>query len=316
MQAAKSISLGLFRLAVFRVESLELTWNMTEEDSREEADMDVDQFAYDDCNHRSVGIVQATLVRQETDRTIIQAPSLTDETIVEDEDDVMIRHWKGSPFAVGLVKPSWKDERLGCLEMCRLLVAGRLWQTYFCTSCVCSRTGAGRVGNMTILVQRMEDVEAHNGPKRQRPRLLCVLGPYWPVAWGLTVPFFAAFGGWAVYSKVARLPMHILITWSLCYLGLVISFILVSCQDPGILYRHATIPSGQEESWRWNDQALTFRPTYAKYDTECAAVIEDFDHTCPWTGTAIGKKNMRAFRAFVIFALATIAYNVVILAWI
>jgi len=30
-------------------------------------------------------------------------------------------------------------------------------------------------------------------------------------------------------------------------------------------------------------------------------VIEDYDHLCPWTGTGIGKKNMLAFKLFVLF---------------
>lgn len=28
-------------------------------------------------------------------------------------------------------------------------------------------------------------------------------------------------------------------------------------------------------------------------------VVDEFDHTCPWTGTAIGSKNIRAFHAFI-----------------
>ena len=28
-------------------------------------------------------------------------------------------------------------------------------------------------------------------------------------------------------------------------------------------------------------------------------IIEEFDHTCPWTGTAIGKKNMGSFQWFI-----------------
>lgn len=30
------------------------------------------------------------------------------------------------------------------------------------------------------------------------------------------------------------------------------------------------------------------------------ALIYDFDHLCPWTGTAIGKGNMKAFKFFVL----------------
>tara|TARA_B110000971_G_scaffold206794_1_gene230382 strand:- start:161 stop:343 length:183 start_codon:yes stop_codon:yes gene_type:complete len=37
----------------------------------------------------------------------------------------------------------------------------------------------------------------------------------------------------------------------------------------------------------------------AVYDSECGCIVEEFDHVCPWTGTAIGKKNMSAFKFFV-----------------
>ena len=31
---------------------------------------------------------------------------------------------------------------------------------------------------------------------------------------------------------------------------------------------------------------------------DCGVIIDDFDHTCPWTGTGIGGKNMPFFTAF------------------
>jgi DHHC palmitoyltransferase len=65
--------------------------------------------------------------------------------------------------------------------------------------------------------------------------------------------------------------------------------------------------------WIWNDQALTYRPLNAKYDSECACVIEGFDHTCPWTGTAIAKKNMLYFRVFVILVFTMLFVDFVVL---
>eukprot|EP00520_Triparma_pacifica_P005101 CAMPEP_0118657624 /NCGR_PEP_ID=MMETSP0785-20121206/14121_1 /TAXON_ID=91992 /ORGANISM="Bolidomonas pacifica, Strain CCMP 1866" /LENGTH=84 /DNA_ID=CAMNT_0006550561 /DNA_START=146 /DNA_END=397 /DNA_ORIENTATION=- len=75
-----------------------------------------------------------------------------------------------------------------------------------------------------------------------------------------------------------------------------VSLYFTGCRDPGILPRHEVQP---DSSWRWNDQAKTYRPPRAYYDDECGVVIEEFDHTCPWTGTGIGKKNMSAFKVFV-----------------
>ena len=38
----------------------------------------------------------------------------------------------------------------------------------------------------------------------------------------------------------------------------------------------------------------------ALYCRECGVLVQDYDHLCPWTGTGIGKKNMWAFKGFVI----------------
>jgi Uncharacterized protein containing DHHC-type Zn finger len=41
--------------------------------------------------------------------------------------------------------------------------------------------------------------------------------------------------------------------------------------------------------------------------------VEEFDHTCPWTGTAIGKKNMAAFQAFIFFVFSCLIMDVILL---
>ena len=40
---------------------------------------------------------------------------------------------------------------------------------------------------------------------------------------------------------------------------------------------------------------------------------QDFDHTCPWTGTAIGRGNMRPFTAFVSSCGALVVYVLFVL---
>ena len=65
--------------------------------------------------------------------------------------------------------------------------------------------------------------------------------------------------------------------------------------------------------WIWNDQALTFRPRKAKYDSTCACVFEKYDHTCPWTGTAIAKNNIVPFRIFVMLVVVMLLFNIVLL---
>lgn len=228
--------------------------------------------------------------------------------IAADDDNELVRRWKQSPFAVGLTQPTWADEGVGCCHLVQNFTLVAL------SACVCSKLGAGRVGNMVVLAQR---VEAHRdqvtGTTTSRPRLLWVVGPYWMVLLCLTVPLFSLLSLWTAYTRIIDNSLPVVFIWTVCTAGLFLSLGMVSCSDPGILYRHDEPPGGEDGTWRWNDQALTYRPVDAKYDTECAVVVEKFDHTCPWTGTAIGKNNMMWFRLFVAFVSIDIVINVVVL---
>jgi len=73
----------------------------------------------------------------------------------------------------------------------------------------------------------------------------------------------------------------------------------VSCRDPGLLAR-VTDEEAAQAGWLWNEQVSSFRPPDALYCRECKAVIQDYDHLCPWTGTGIGKGNMGCFKIFVV----------------
>jgi hypothetical protein len=161
-----------------------------------------------------------------------------------------------------------------------------------------------------MVVLRQQNVEiTENGQTVTRPVLTWVVGPYWFVVLCLTVPLFLVLAVWAGVTNATEMPTPVIVTWAAVNGGLFFSLFMVSCSDPGIMYRQKQPKQG----WIWNDQALTFRPLHAKYDPDCGIVIEGFDHTCPWTGTAIGKKNMIWFRVFLVFVLATFVYDLVLI---
>jgi len=198
-----------------------------------------------------------------------------------------IRKWKESPWAVGFTIPTWREEPTCNKDMCSPLCL---------SACCCWWTA--RVGNMVVLA-------------KTKDRLLCIMGPYWMVLLFVTLPALAAFSCFVAYKKLGEEHVGVVVAWSICT-GLMFSALLLTgCRDPGILRRTRQI--SDNSSWRWNDQALTYRPSSAKYDPECACVIAEFDHTCPWTGTAIGKNNMFTFKMFLGFLLASIMFNVVLI---
>jgi hypothetical protein len=247
--------------------------------------------------------------------------------IAEQDDNDMVRQWKESPFAVGLTHPTWKDEPVKCCNdpwCCKPVNITAIC----CRYCGC----IGRVGNMLVLLQRnVRHSDNHSigtaattatpSTTTHRPKLMIVLGPYWMVLVFVTIPIFALLSAYTFLSVIRNKGSTILFSlYLISTCGLFVSLLMVGCQDPGILYRHTVQPvapsavnTSDETEWQWNDQALTYRPIHAKYDSECAVVIEQFDHTCPWTGTAIGKKNIFWFRIFVVFVLLDILFNAIAL---
>ena len=110
-------------------------------------------------------------------------------------------------------------------------------------------------------------------------------------------------------------------------LGFVLaSLFCVSCQDPGLMERVTDEEAGNG-GWFWNEQVGSYRPPGALYCRECGVLIQDYDHLyvycvfeflvhqlciipltfellphfrCPWTGTGVGRRNMMAFKLFVV----------------
>mmetsp|Transcript_34344 Transcript_34344/g.63154 ORF Transcript_34344/g.63154 Transcript_34344/m.63154 type:complete len:89 (+) Transcript_34344:760-1026(+) len=70
-----------------------------------------------------------------------------------------------------------------------------------------------------------------------------------------------------------------------------------------------------ENGWFWNEQVGSYRPAGAMYCRECKALVYDYDHVCPWTGTAIGKGNMLPFKIFVFSVNVLCYFSVGLVIW-
>lgn len=229
-----------------------------------------------------------------------------------------VNHWRNNPYAVGLVHPTWADElknveydsdseangpNRGC---CADSMETEMDPTCGClaiSGTVCGRAGFKRIGNMIVISEV-------NGEIR------FIVGPYWPMLCFVTYPLILGVSGLTASSVIFENKFQPLIVcvWMLLTFGLCFSLFMVSCRDPGILKKHASIPDGQSSGkWRWEDRVQSYIPRGSMYDTDCAVAVEDFDHTCPWTGTAIGKKNMPAFQAFIALLFICLIMDIILL---
>jgi len=164
---------------------------------------------------------------------------------------------------------------------------------------------AERVGNMPVLWARRRPGKV--------TELLCLVGPFWPCMAGVTYPLILGVSLFTAVFALPSAPAWVVGAWLLCTLSLLISLGLTACTNPGVVPRHADgPPSNAKGTWRWNDQVQSYRPPGATYDRDCGVVIEEFDHTCPWTGTGIGKRNMVYFQTFVSCICVCLIFNAVL----
>ena len=128
-------------------------------------------------------------------------------------------------------------------------------------------------------------------------KIFVIVGPYWRMLLFVTLPLLLFIPA----GCAALFPYHhpaVIALYSAVWLWCIVMLLLTALRDPGILPRIREKPDPGDR-WHFNSQAETFRPPFAVFDTACNVVIENFDHTCPWTGTAIGKNNLHTFYCFV-----------------
>lgn len=196
-----------------------------------------------------------------------------------------VQKWKESPFAVGLTEPTWMEERTrdSCSRTLPPDETGCLCFSAF----VCPLLGAERVGNMAVLRSSQEWTEEVEDDKEtgqatirrySRPRIDMVVGPYWPMLCFITYPIILGISGWTLLSGIMKpgKPLVLIFVWTILTLGLIVALALTAFRDPGIMYRNR---NQLHPTWRWTDEADTYRHRHAWFDSDTAVVIEGFDHT-------------------------------------
>ncbi|KAL7456481.1 hypothetical protein ACHAWC_008595 [Mediolabrus comicus] len=160
--------------------------------------------------------------------------------------------------------------------------------------CCCAR----RVGSFFFLLERRD-----GSP-------IITAGPCWPFCTFVTVPLIVVLSTlvmvFIVFNRKSGMPWWFALIYCPIFFFVLIALFLVSCRDPGLMER-VTEEDAAEQGWFWNEQVGSYRPAGAMYCREGKALIMDFDHVCPWTGTAIGRNNMLPFRMFV-FSVNVLCY--------
>lgn len=237
-------------------------------------------------------------------------------------------------FARGPLQP---EECLCCTAGNTGKVAPYYANTPLCTfrgygPCVFSLCGSSyrcftRVGNMTILLERLSPSNRVSGDTERASldrHLVCLVGPYWPfclatvVAPTVVVTVLMVSLFWSVVPRPALLSFIALVSVAM------LALCLTSCRDPGLV-RH--YPEEPEESkaeppgtrpskkWVFNDITNSWRPRGCQYDREVNAVVRNFDHVCPFTGTAIGGGNLYSFYVFVGAIMVALYFSIGIVCW-
>jgi len=125
----------------------------------------------------------------------------------------------------------------------------------------------------------------------------CIAGPAWPSVLFITLPGIVGLSfivsSHLLDSEAAGVRC---VYWALTAVvcGCLVA---VALSDPGLSRFYSTPPPGCE-AWPFSQQSKSYRPPQALYSRECNCVVEEYDHTCPWTGTAIGRKNAGLFHCF------------------
>ena len=235
----------------------------------------------------AVEAVESVEQLEHSENGVISSPFSDPESAMEVDEPPKVKHWKESDFAVGLVNITWKDDRPSWWFNTPVNPDG-IDRKFTFSSIVCGCLGAKRVGNMAVLAQTTETLEEEifntttgqmETRQRERPKLLWVVGPYWTVNLFITFPLIFGVSGWILFTKIVDSNLPVIITWSIGTFLMVISLCMISCRNPGIMYRRPQMPQDAEVEWRWNDQARTYRPASARFDSECQVVVEGFDHT-------------------------------------
>ena len=173
-----------------------------------------------------------------------------------------------------------------------------------CSLCCCFQ----RVGNLIVICE----TPRRRGVKRN---LLCVVGPYWQMMVCVTTPLIAGpCIGVIFFMYNQEVPVGLIIAFAVAALLTLLFLWKTATTDPGLVVRYSKEPpesTEQAHRWAWDDRTQSWRVLSARYAEDCRVLVDGYDHTCPWTGTAIGAGNIRWFYLFT-FALIPLSVFLVI----
>mmetsp|Transcript_5810 Transcript_5810/g.13444 ORF Transcript_5810/g.13444 Transcript_5810/m.13444 type:complete len:306 (+) Transcript_5810:350-1267(+) len=161
---------------------------------------------------------------------------------------------------------------------------------------------AERIGNMSVLLDTVT-------PAGKR-ELLVVAGPYWPQMVLITIPVIIGSSVLVSLAGLSGVSHHFVATYWGLTLWTCAWLLATGLSDPGIVPFYAEPPEGA--NWPFSQQARSYRPNGALYSRECNVIVSDLDHVCPWSGTAIGEKNLTQFRIFTYSLYALVLVDVTI----
>jgi len=171
--------------------------------------------------------------------------------------------------------------------------------------CCCCK----KIGKLHVLC------EAPNHPGKPR-NLYCVVGPYWTMMLCCTTPLILVpcfFGAMFMATRVHPAVTVLFCSMALFTLG---SLWKTATTDPGLVLRRAENPADEgnardKKKWAWDDRTKSWRSITARYAADCNVLVDEYDHTCPWTGTAIGRGNIFYFYMFTGSLLPLVIFLVV-----
>lgn len=124
---------------------------------------------------------------------------------------------------------------------------------------------------------------------------VCMVGPCWPMVILVTCLIVGIPLGTSIFA--ASRNEDYLYVVPLVMIGVVLTltfYYLTACSNPGIQKRGQT----PEDNWFFDERLKTERSPNWQYDPETQMFVEKIDHFCPWTGTVIAKRNLKAFFLF------------------
>lgn len=128
-------------------------------------------------------------------------------------------------------------------------------------------------------------------------RIWCMMGPCWPMML-LTFTLIIGIGG-GVHLYASNYVHWTILAGSGSILAFnVTALAFTACNNPGVLKRQ-TEPPENGQRWRFHTGAGAYQPPGSRYCDECQVFVRDYDHFCPWTGTAIAGNNLPFFYCFV-----------------